>query len=62
MTRDEAKTILESLADPVHYRTWSWYGLYMACADGCCSTDYDTVEEALDDIEFYCGGKWGEVR
>lgn len=62
MTRDEVKAVLER-GECVEYLSWVFYSTYMFCdAEDCdCADSYQTIEEALDSVEFYCGGQWHEV-
>lgn len=61
MTRDEAREILTQESGWVHCYVWTWFGRSMVCPSGCCDEYSDTVEEALDRIERYCGGDWSKI-
>lgn len=59
MTRDEARKILEEGGD-LTARSWTFSKYGWHCHGGCCQSDYDDIDEALESIEGFAD--WADVR
>jgi hypothetical protein len=60
--RAHAKEVLESNGGALHYHAWTFCGSCMVCGEGCCSEIFDSIEEALVELERQCRGNWNSVE
>lgn len=62
MTKEKARQLLLD-GEHLLYHAWIFSQYYMTCGDemGCCENDFDGVEDALNNIEFFCGKDWEKV-
>lgn len=57
VNKEQVRQHLES-GEQVFYHSWCFSANYMSCGEGCCDDSLNGVDDAMDTIEDYCGGKW----
>ena len=61
-TKEEVREALKNSIG-VEYHVWCWYGTEMSCCEkGCCKNTNNSIEEALEQIEYFCDGDWDDVK